>query len=69
MQCPYCHEEMIKGRILGDRYQLKWMPKDKKLILGLYAHDSIALGYGGGMGRPEVDADYCPRCKKMLVDV
>ena len=51
MKCPYCQEEMINGLIYGDRYSLKWMPEDKELILGIWAHDSIEVGSGGIVGR------------------
>ncbi len=72
MQCPYCHKEMLSGRILGDRYVLKWMPDDKELILGTWAHDSIKLlsGYmGSGMGRPYLSAYVCDQCQKIIADI
>lgn len=68
MKCPYCEREMIPGTIYGDRYRMKWMPKDKKLILGIWVHDSIPLG-NLTFGRPRIDAAYCNYCKKMIIDV
>ncbi len=29
MICPYCKSEMYEGVVYGDRYRLKWIPKDK----------------------------------------
>lgn len=69
MKCPYCEKEMIPGAIYGDRYRMKWMPKDKKLILGIWAHDSIPLGETGFLSRPQIKASYCESCKKMIIDV
>lgn len=70
MQCPYCGKDMVKGTILGDRYQLKWMPEDKGLLLGIWAHGSVALGKGGGLiGRPKVESFFCESCKKMVIDL
>ena len=70
MLCPYCRKEMIKGVILGDRYQLKWMPEDKKLLLGIWANGSIPLGKGGGLvGRPKVVSYLCEDCGKMVIDL
>jgi len=52
VKCPYCNAEMKVGAIFGDRYKLKWMPEDKRLILGIWAHDSLKLGDGIAFGRP-----------------
>lgn len=69
MKCPYCQNEMIPGSIYGDRYSLKWMPKGQKLIMGIWAHDPIILSEPGVLGRPRVNADYCDKCEKMIIDV
>lgn len=70
MNCPYCENEMVEGKILGDRYMLKWMPADKKKTLGIFANNSINVGSKGGLvGRPYAVASYCKECNKMVVDV
>lgn len=69
MLCPYCNEEMAKGNILGDRYRLKWMPADKSLALGIWAKDSIMLGECKFGRRPQLEAYFCAKCSKMLIDV
>lgn len=68
MQCPYCNGEMVKGYIYGDRYRLKWLPEDKKLLLGIWASGGIQLGTTGMLGRPKVEAYMCESCKKMIID-
>ena len=69
MLCPYCSQQMHEGKILGDRYQLKWMPNDKKMFMGIWATSSIKLGKTGLLSRPSVDASFCGNCKKMVIDV
>lgn len=71
MLCPFCNDKMIKGKILGDRYKLKWMPDDEKLILGIWANNSITLGNqtGGLLGRPRVEAFVCRNCRKLIADL
>lgn len=72
MVCPFCNNEMIKGKILGDRQILKWMPDNEKLILGIWANNAITLKNqtGGGMsGRYQVGAFACKNCKKLIADL
>lgn len=69
MKCPYCGEEMIKGYIYGDRYKLKWMPEDKKLLLGIWAMDGIKLGEGGNFGRARAKSCFCHSCNKLIIDI
>jgi len=69
MRCPYCSEEMIDGYIYGDRCKLKWLPKEKELLLGIWAKGSIELGEGGGLERPRVNASMCQGCGKLIVDM
>ena len=45
------------------------MPKGQKLIMGIWAHDPIILSEPGVLGRPRVNADYCEKCEKMIIDV
>jgi hypothetical protein len=69
MKCPYCSAEMVEGTIYGDRYQLKWLPKDHKLLFGIWAIDGLKLGSSGLFGgRHRVDASLCQSCQKMVID-
>jgi len=69
MKCPYCGSEMVDGTIYGDRYQLKWLPKTQKLVMGIWAKGGLGLGQGGLMGRSNVEANLCESCQKMVIDV
>lgn len=69
MECPYCKQEMVRGYIYGDRYQLKWLPEDKKLLLGIWAEGGIALGEKGMLSRPKVEAFVCKSCNKAVMDI
>ena len=33
MKCPQCGNEMVEGNILGDRYNLKYVPCDKNELI------------------------------------
>lgn len=68
MQCPYCGKEMVKGYIYGDRYRLKWLPEDKKLLMGIWANGGVSLGTAGILGRPKVETYMCESCKKLIID-
>ena len=70
MRCPFCDEEMVKGKILGDRYALEWMPEDQKLFLGIWARNSITLGsHRTAFGRPYTEAFVCNKCGKLIADL
>lgn len=61
---------MNEGNIIGDRYDLKWLPKDKKLFMGLWAIGGINLGKSGGLfGVPKVKAFMCNICNKLVIDL
>ena len=70
MLCPFCNSEMIKGKLLGDRYQLKWMPDNEDLVLGIWAKKAIVLpNQTSGFGRPYVKAYICKNCRKLITDI
>lgn len=66
MLCPYCNEEMINGVINGDRYSIKWVPKDKNLgaLLQWFSKGIILAG----MFENVEDVFYCEKCEKILID-
>ena len=73
MLCPFCKEEMQEGRIStttdpicffeGDdkmpRFRARWHVPDKGVLLGSFDM------FTGGLA----NAQYCPKCKKVIVDV
>jgi hypothetical protein len=61
--CPFCGAKMKSGVIHGDRYRLKWIPKenDKGIILQWFSK-GIKFGYS-------LESSYCEECKKIIIDV
>lgn len=61
---------MQPGRILGDRYQLKWLDASAQPVMGVFAVGGIPIGRGGFMqfNRPHVWGGRCARCAKIIVD-
>lgn len=67
--CPYCGGKMTAGKILGDRYALKWIDAGQKLTMGIFAPtDSIVLSDQKQVGRPAVNGLICKTCKKIIID-
>jgi len=71
MVCPYCNNDMIKGKILGNQIKLKWIPDGQKVsFTGLTKYDDeIVLKNSGGMGRPQTESFMCKQCNKLIVDL
>jgi hypothetical protein len=61
---------MERGRIIGDRYLLKWLSADVPLALGIWAVGGTSIGQGGFLSfvRPHVNGWRCAPCGKMIVD-
>jgi hypothetical protein len=68
--CPFCHAPLQAGRIIGERYQLKWLDINTPLTLGIWAVGGLPIGRGGFMqfNRPHVYGWRCARCCKIIVD-
>ena len=71
MVCPYCNEEMIKGKILGNQINLKWIPDGQKVtFFGYKRYDNeITLKNSGGGGRPQTECFMCKQCNKLILDL
>lgn len=67
--CPYCGKELLDGKLLGDRKALKWLPKDKELLFGLWAAGGLSVGTHVPTQRSEARAHYCSYCKKLIIDL
>jgi hypothetical protein len=69
-QCPFCRCPLQAGRIIGERYQLKWLSNDIPLTLGIWAVGGHPIGHGGFMqfNRPHVYGWRCANCCKIIVD-
>ena len=68
--CPFCRYPLQAGRIIGERYQLKWLSNDVPLTMGIWAVGGIPIGRGGFMqfNRPHVYGWRCSNCCKIIVD-
>ena len=69
MQCPYCGKEMLDGKLLGDRKALKWLPKDKQMLFGLWVCGGLSVGSHTPTQRAEARAWHCSYCKKLVIDL
>lgn len=70
MKCPYCNEEMIKGFLYGDRYALKWLPENKKLLFGIWAKGGIKVdSHSSSLYRSRAETNMCHSCQKMIIDL
>lgn len=68
--CPFCRGPMLPGRIVGERYQLKWLGIEIPLTLGIWAIGGTPIGKGGFMTfiRPHITGWRCVPCGKIIVD-
>lgn len=71
MLCPYCNNEMAKGKIYGDRYRPKWTPDGDKTFLADWANCTLAFKNqaGGGFRRYRAEAYVCRKCRKLIADM
>ena len=69
MKCPWCGQEMMRGRLYGDRYSLKWLNHDQRLTLGAFALGAVTVGSPTTfLSRPHASGYRCAGCKKIVVD-
>ena len=67
MKCPYCNEEMKSG-YLQTANDLYWTEKPKKVFMFASLKDDFLIGETTFTGRV-VEAQHCPNCKKVIIDV
>ena len=71
MICPYCRGEMRAGQLIADtRQPLGFCPDDAPpgkldMFFGTFPRLS---GVKHGFSYLRIRSDYCPRCKKMIID-
>jgi hypothetical protein len=66
--CPYCGQSMQAGAVLGDRYQLKWLPNDESLFMGVWAVTGEPIGEKGMLQRPKVRGLRCDQCRRIVLE-
>ena len=72
MECPYCKNDMIKGKLLGSQLALKWIPDGQKLTMWGFTHyegEIILNDSKSGWIRPYKESYLCKECKKLISDV
>ena len=68
MKCPYCNEDMKLGVIHGDRYALKWIPKEKDKGVFLQAFvKGIKLADSSDFN--SIESYLCDKCGKIIIDL
>lgn len=65
-KCPYCNKIMQKGIIHRDRYNLKWIPKDKDR--GVMFSPFVKGIKLTSFNERDLDVYHCERCKKMIFE-
>lgn len=68
MKCPYCNGEMFQGVIHGDRYSLKWIPKEKDKG-AIFQWFSKGIKLSDGFSGQGIKSFYCNECSKIVIDV
>lgn len=68
MECPYCHQNMVKGFINGDRYSLKWIEESRNRgsIISVFQK---GLKLTNAWNSNQLEVYYCKDCKKMIINV
>jgi hypothetical protein len=70
MLCPYCHIEMLKGRIQTQGgMTLLWLPEEYKFRHPLGSPLAVIMGKCGIWKPPSAESFYCPDCEKVITDV
>jgi len=67
--CPYCGDPLIEGYLLGDKLPIQWLPKDKKLFLGIWAKGGLPLSKRNLLKHPQVEGLRCVKCDKIIIDL
>lgn len=71
MECPYCHDDMQLGTIQADNL-LSWTPYGESqngVTRWSKSPNSIVLAKYYLLCQAAVQAFYCSKCKKIVIDV
>ena len=66
MECPYCHENMLKGYISALRDPLKWIEKSRNK--GAFISQFQRRIKLTAWPQNQIKTFYCENCKKMIFD-
>jgi hypothetical protein len=63
---------MTKGKLLGDRYKVKWIPDGYRVpqtIFGRVNGQVVLRKDGGWLGRPYTESYICSKCRKLIISL
>lgn len=71
--CPYCKDEMIKGKLSGNIANLygghlSWLPDDAKFFDKFFGNNAIKLAEPEMFTIPNIAAYICKNCNKMIIN-
>ena len=66
--CPYCKNPLIKGFVQSSR-QIYFNRGERPRIFASGDLSSINISDLGAIKAPSVEAAYCPKCKKIIMDL
>lgn len=69
MKCPYCSEEMQKGRIVSGDFRLHWLKEGERNTIWRYSDKGLRLGEWSWFKAAQTDAFFCEPCGKIIVDL
>ena len=76
MKCPQCGNEMVEGNILGDRYNLKYVPCDKNELIndkllkrGVLKNYILLTSFSSFFSRIKLESHYCSNCRFIIVPI
>lgn len=71
MKCPFCQEEMTAGVMSGDgRSRVYWESSEEKVsaMNKVFGGKGLVESVSYSFTKFKLNADYCPHCKKMIID-
>jgi hypothetical protein len=69
MKCPYCKHEMYEGYILGEKFSVKWIPKERHIFFRLFSINGIRfISSFGTWKRARTKSFLCHKCQKVVID-
>lgn len=71
MKCPFCEQEMVAGVMSGDgRSRVYWESSEEKVSTmdKVFGGKGLVESVTYSLPKFKLKADYCPRCKKMIID-
>lgn len=70
MKCPYCEKEMQNGTISGDGRSGVYFNEgtNRVSMMDKLVGKGKVLAVNYGLATFTVEANYCPSCKKLIID-